>query len=252
MRITVLGSGSKGNSTLIETKTKKILIDVGFSYAELQRRLKEVNVDPKQIDYLLITHEHNDHIYGFNTFIKRVKPDLIIDAKLIKILSIEEYENIHILNEEIVIDDFFIRKIHNSHDSKVANGFLIESNNESLVYITDTGYIHKNYLSFLKDKTYYIIESNHDTEMLINGPYPVYLQRRILSDKGHISNEFCGKYLTELIGPNTKKVILAHLSETNNNPSIALETVNNILNKHNINFKNLECACQDEVLEVSK
>ena len=251
MNITVLGSGSKGNSTLIQINNKKILIDVGFSYTELKKRLGKIKVDPTQIDYLLITHEHNDHIYGLETFVKKVKPELIIDAKLINILfTANENININVINEELIVDEIMIRKIPVSHDSKVSNGFLIEYNNESVVYLTDTGYIHQNYFKMLANKTYYIIESNHDTEMLINGPYPVYLQKRILSDKGHLSNEFCGNYLTKLIGDKTKKVILAHLSETNNDPTIALDTIMSILKQHDIKFNDIECAPQDEILEV--
>ena len=101
-----------------------------------------------------------------------------------------------------------------------------------------------------ENKTYYIIESNHDTEMLINGPYPEYLQRRILSDKGHLSNELCAGYLSRLIGEKTKKIILAHLSESNNTPSQALETVNSILLENQKEFSNIICASQHEITEV--
>ena len=105
MKITVLGSGSKGNSTLIEINDKKILIDVGFSYKHIKEKLEQIKVDPKEIDYLLITHEHKDHIYGLNVFLKRVKPLLLIKEKLYNTLFDQnEYSKVQLLNETQEID----------------------------------------------------------------------------------------------------------------------------------------------------
>ena len=211
MRVSILGSGSKGNSTLIEINNKKILIDVGFSYKYIKEKLEEIKIDPKEIDYLLLTHEHTDHIYGLNVFLKRVKPLLLVKEKLYNLLfDKNEYEKIQLLENINEIDGIKITVLQLSHDAVDPIGFLIENSEESLVYIADTGYINHKILSQIINKTYYLMESNHDTELLINGPYPPHLQRRILSDKGHLSNEFCGTYLSKVIGRNTKKVILIH------------------------------------------
>ena len=251
MKITVLGSGSKGNSTLIEINDKKILIDVGFSYKHIKEKLEQIKVDPKEIDYLLITHEHKDHIYGLNVFLKRVKPLLLIKEKLYNTLFDQnEYSKVQLLNETQEIDGIKINVISLSHDAVDPVGFLIEYNDESMVYIADTGYINHKILPKITNKTYYLLESNHDTEMLINGPYPPHLQRRILSDKGHLSNEFCGSYLSKVIGKSTKKVILIHLSETNNDPCIALDTTKKILKENNVFFDNIECANQQEMVVI--
>lgn len=251
MKIVVLGSGSKGNSTFIDLGKDKVLIDVGFSYKQIKEKLNEINVDPHEITRVLITHDHNDHTYGLKVFLKNVKPILYITPEVEKYILDEPYIKSIYIEDEIYIDDIMIKSIPASHDSLTANGYLIETPKESLVYITDTGYINQRLFTYLKDKTYYIIESNHDTEMLINGPYPAYLQRRILSDKGHLSNELCAGYLRTLIGPNTKKVILAHLSESNNTPELALETVNKILQENNIKFNNITCGSQREITEVT-
>ena len=251
MKITVLGSGSKGNSTLIEINDKKILIDVGFSYKHIKEKLEQIKVDPKEIDYLLITHEHKDHIYGLNVFLKRVKPLLLIKEKLYNTLFDQnEYSKVQLLNETQEIDGIKINVISLSHDAVDPVGFLIEYNDESMVYIADTGYINHKILPKITNKTYYLLESNHDTEMLINGPYPPHLQRRILSDKGHLSNEFCGSYLSKVIGKSTKKVILIHLSETNNDPCIALDKTKKILKENNVFFDNIECANQQEMVVI--
>lgn len=251
MKITVLGSGSKGNSTFIDFGNTKILIDVGFSYKQIKTKLAEINVDPHEIDALFITHEHTDHTYGLKTFLKNVKPILYITPETEKNVLDEHYEKCEYLLEEMYLNNIFIRVIPLSHDAITINGYLFEDDKESLVYITDTGYINMRHFTYLKNKTYYIFESNHDTEMLIKGPYPEHLQRRILSDKGHLSNELSAGYLSRLIGPNTKKVILAHLSETNNTPEVALSTVNKILKENEIDFTNIECAGEESILMVN-
>lgn len=251
MRVSILGSGSKGNSTLIEINNKKILIDVGFSYKYIKEKLEEIKIDPKEIDYLLLTHEHADHIYGLNALLKKSKPLLLVKEKLYNILFEEQkYSKVQFLEEEQKFDDIKITVLQLSHDAIDPIGFLIENDEESIVYIADTGYINHKILSKIKNKTYYLIESNHDTELLINGPYPPHLQRRILSDRGHLSNEFCGTYLSKIVGKNTKKAILIHISEINNNPNIALETIIQILKENEIDFNNIECANQRKMVII--
>lgn len=250
MKIVVLGSGSKGNSTFIDLGSQKILIDVGFSYKKIKEKLEEINVDVKSIDALLITHDHADHTNGLKVFIKNVKPLLFITPEVEKFVLGTTYENSVYLNEQHRINDAIITVIPTSHDALTSNAFVIEQDKESVVYITDTGYINHRYLNKMKNKTYYIFESNHDPEMLTKGPYPKYLQERILSDKGHLSNELSAGYLSRLIGPNTKKIILAHLSETNNTPDLALKTVKKILKENEIDFKDIECASQEIITKV--
>lgn len=251
MKIVVLGSGSKGNSTFIDFGNIKILIDVGFSYKQIKERLSVINIDPKEINAIFVTHDHSDHTYGLKVFIKNVKPKLFITKEVEKYILGEPYEKSIYLTDEMFLDDIFIKVIPTSHDALTANGYLFEYNGESVVYITDTGYLNYRNFIYLKDKNYYIFESNHDTEKLINGPYPEYLQRRILSDKGHLSNELCAGYLSKLIGPNTKKVILAHLSESNNDPTLALETNKKILKENEVNFNDIVCASQHEITKVN-
>ena len=134
-----------------------------------------------------------------------------------------------VVSKTFMVDDLKITLLPTSHDAVASVGFLIEDS-KSLVYMTDTGYISKSNLSLMHDKNLYILESNHDVKMLMEGPYPYILKQRVVSDSGHLSNEMTGNYLKELIGNDTKEIVLAHLSETNNTEELALKTVNDILN----------------------
>lgn len=250
MRAIILGSGSKGNSTLLIGKNKKILIDVGFSYPKMLLDLNKFNIKPSDIDAILITHTHKDHVAGLSTFIKKNSISVYSNDKMLPDLEkIIPSEIINIMDDEYTIGEFTIQTIHTSHDALGSVGFIINDDSSSLVYITDTGYINKAYLKKLINKNVYIFESNHDINMLMTGPYPYILKQRVVSDKGHLSNEQSGNYLKEIIGNDTKRIILAHLSEINNTPEIALKTVSNIINSKKIT---IEAASQNECFDLGE
>ncbi len=250
MKVYVLGSGSKGNSTLIVGNNKKILIDVGFSYPKEKMLLDNLGVSPNEIDAILITHDHSDHIGGLSQFIKKhhikVYANEILAGQLIRVIN---ENDMMIVDNKFSIDDFNIESFKTSHDAIGSVGYIVEEDFKELVYVTDTGYINKRNLAKLVNKEAYIFESNHDVRMLMNGPYPYILKQRVLSDKGHLSNELSGNYLKELIGDRTKIVVLAHLSEINNTPEVALDTVSKIINNKKIKLVN---AFQNESIEVGE
>ena len=249
MRAIILGSGSKGNSTLLIGNKAKILIDVGFSYPNMIKLLSQYDVLPSDIDGILITHTHKDHIGGLSSFIKKNHTKVYTNIKMFDELSkIVSEENLIVNEDNFDVLEFNVDVIHTSHDAKGSVGFIINNCDSSLVYITDTGYINNAYLNRLKNKNVYIFESNHDINMLMTGPYPYILKQRVVSDKGHLSNEQSGNYLKEFIGKDTKKVILAHLSETNNTHEIALNTVSSIIESD----IPLEAAYQDSPLDVGE
>lgn len=250
MKINVIGSGSKGNSTLIEFEKSKILIDVGFSYKYMKEKLEELEVKPNEIDYIFITHDHSDHIKGLQVFLNRNNPKLYVSSKIAeKYDYMFNYLFINVLEEDLCFKDFKVKVIPTSHDATDSYGYVFTSD-ESLVYLTDSGYINIRNFKYMKNKEYYIFESNHDVNKLIKGTYPEHLQRRILSDTGHLSNESSSIYLSKLIGPKTKKIVLAHLSHENNTEDLALETFKKITTKNNIIFENVICAKQDCVVNV--
>ena len=144
--------------------------------------------------------------------------------------SIKEYVPLQrcvFIDDTFIINDVKIELIHTSHDAPSSVGYIIEQNDKSLVYVTDTGYINRKYLSKMVGKNAYIMESNHDEIMLMDGPYPRFLKERVISDKGHLSNNTTAKYLKKIIGVNTKTIVLAHLSEKNNTEEKALEAIRN-------------------------
>ena len=251
MRACVLASGSKGNVTYIETKNHRILLDMGKNNKYITDALKQINVDPKTIDIILISHLHSDHTSALETFIKKYQPIICMPEEMfLEINSIKEYKHIKIYDDEINFDDLKIYAIKSSHDATASRNFIFECDGHSIVQITDTGYIKSKYFKLLKNRDVYFLESNHDIEMLTHGPYPDWLKRRVLSDEGHLSNQAAGFYLSKLIGENTKKIILMHLSEVNNDSKIALDTVRNTLKEYKIDFNDIKCAEQNIISEV--
>ena len=249
MKVSVLSSGSKGNTTYIETEETKILIDAGNTSKYIIDKLKELNVNPKEIDAILITHIHSDHTKGLSVLLKHINPCVYLTETTHKYLDfIKNFQ--YITTDNFQIKDLKIEVIKTSHDTPDSLGYIISNQNKSLVYITDTGYINKKYHHCLSNKNIYIMESNHDIEMLNNGSYPFELRQRILSDKGHLSNYDSSKYLCEFIGNNTKKIILAHLSEENNTEELAYNTLKERLNKEHIDFNNIIIAKQNERTEL--
>ena len=249
MKVLVLASGSKGNSTYIEYKNTKILIDLGISSMSLNKKLDNINVTPDELDAILITHTHVDHIGGLKTYIKKHETPIYLTNIMYDELDLDIPNPTFIDSEILTINDIEIRVIKTSHDTNDSLGYIIKADKE-LVYITDTGYINKKYFKEIYDKNIYIFESNHDVEMLIDGKYPHYLKQRILSDKGHLSNKDSAYYLSKLTGQNTSHIVLAHLSEDNNTENRALECLYAALDKENKHIENIMVANQKDSILI--
>ena len=249
MKICVLSSGSKGNTTYIETPNAKILIDAGNSSKYILEKLQELEVNPEEIDAILITHIHVDHVKGLPVLLKRINPCVYMTEKMYPYLDYIENDSI-IDKPSFCIKDIYIETIKTSHDTEDSLGYIINNQNKSVVYITDTGYINHKYFNILKNRDIYIMESNHDVEMLNNGKYPFELRQRILSDKGHLSNYDSAKYLSRFIGEKTKYILLAHLSEENNTKELAYNTLTNRLEKEHIAMNNIIITNQNKETEL--
>ena len=249
MKVIVLSSGSKGNTTYIETQTTKILIDIGNTCKYITEKLSTIGVTLGEINAILITHTHTDHIKGLKTFTNNYSAPIYITEKMHpKIPYVKQYK--YIESSLITIRDIKINIIKTSHDAEDSVGYIINNNDKSIVYITDTGYINKKYHPMLSNLDIYIMESNHDVEMLNNGPYPFPLRQRILSDKGHLSNHDSAKYIGDFVGPKTTNIVLAHLSHENNTPELAKETLLAKLQELNMTQIHIDIALQDQETEI--
>lgn len=224
MRVVVLSSGSRGNTTFIESGKTKILIDAGNTCKYIVNSLKGIGVDASEIDGIFITHTHVDHVKGLKVFLNKFNTKVYCSNKMLD--EMDYVSNYEIINEGLInFGELLINIIKTSHDVSESFGYILESDNKSIVYITDTGYINNKYFNILSNRNLYIMESNYDAEMLNSGPYAFSLRQRILGDKGHLSNYDSALYLSKFIGSDTKCVMLAHLSQENNTPDIAYNTL---------------------------
>lgn len=229
-----LYSGSSGNSIFIKSDEASILIDAGMSGKSIESALKEINQDPKALDGIFITHEHSDHIKGVGILSR--KYNLPIYANLLTWNSMEpslgkvKDENKRILTENcIYIKDMLVTRFNTPHDAVAPSGYTAESGGKKVAVVTDLGHFSNEVREAIKDCDVILIESNHDVEMVKFGPYPYHLKRRVLSNIGHLSNEDCGRAIVDILGDKHKTIILGHLSNNNNYPDLAYETVKNVL-----------------------
>lgn len=241
----ILASGSKGNATLVFNEETSILIDFGISKSELIEKLSSLGKNFADIDYFLFTHAHSDHIksYEFTDIDKRYSLKGVVPLK---------DENTLKAYKEYVLGGFIVTPIKASHDVEPTCGYVIEDKESSLVYLTDTGKIGKRTFDLMKNRTFYIIESNHDVKMLMDSDRSDILKRRIVSTKGHLSNEDSAFYVSSLLGVETKTIVLAHLSEECNSPEKALKTYKEVFSLKQLDFDRykIHCASQHDIVKL--
>ena len=249
MKFCVLGSGSKGNCTLIESGSTSILIDAGFSGKEISRRMALIDRSPDDLDAILITHEHGDHVGGVGVLSRRC--DLPVyanpgthqasEARVKKLHQGCEFET----GTGFTLDDLHIHPFRISHDTADPVGFQITDGTHSVAYCTDTGKITTLIRQRLFQCQALILEANYDPDMLLNGPYPMHIKQRVRSNQGHLANNDAAAFLVELCTSEVQHVVLAHLSETNNHPDLVTAQVQQELAPHNPTFS-LDLARQDQ------
>lgn len=244
MKFYFLASGSKGNATLLVSGSTKILVDFGMAKKRMIELLAKTPYTLPEIDACFFTHEHSDHGAG-KEFIPLEKR--YASARAFQVLP--EHALHH--GDVLTLGAFTVTVFPLSHDAKDPLGFIFDDGKESLVYITDTGYISQNNLALCANKTYYLLESNHNVKMLLQTNRSQDLKVRILGDSGHLSNEDSAYYFSKMKGPRTQAVYLAHLSEEANTPQLALETFQKVLQKLHVSTQDLliQPTLQWDVLE---
>ncbi len=246
LKLSVLASGSSGNVIYIESDETSILIDAGLSKKQTEILLKKIGKDLNNIKAIFVSHEHIDHIRGVgvinrshNTLIYG-NEDTLSCNKFKKTTGIINPDSLMVIESEesIILDDLKITAFSTSHDSINSQFYMIEHQNKKVVCLTDIGHVDSKILSLIQCADVYLIESNHNVDLLLNGNRPEFNKQRILSKVGHLSNEDCGSVLSNCIDENTHTIVLCHLSNDHNNKSIALKSVTNILSENCSFFSN--------------
>ncbi|MCP4723889.1 MAG: MBL fold metallo-hydrolase [bacterium] len=235
MKISILASGSRGNASVIKSDKQCVLVDAGLGIRDLQNRLKIIDVDPREVDSIFVTHEHGDHIKGLGKFSKYYKtPVFITPGSYVKLhgsikRDLDSHVNLFDPGECINGNGLTVKSFQVSHDSAESVGFTFSENGNKIGYVTDIGQSTPSVIEELKNCNVLVIESNHDSVMLKNGSYHYVLKQRIAGPEGHISNEAASNLIKEIFSDKLKAVFLAHLSRENNKPELALSTISDNL-----------------------
>ncbi len=247
LSVCVLASGSKGNAIYVSDGHTAILVDAGLSGIEIKRRMQAAGLDAQDLNALVVSHEHSDHIRGVGVMARRYDLPVYISrataavarSQLGRMDRVEYFD----IGHTFAINDMAVHPFAISHDAADPAGFTIARNGQKIGIATDLGIATGMVKEHLKSCTLLVLEANHDPIMLTEGPYPWPLKQRIKSRDGHLSNHDSGALLSEIKHDNLCHVILAHLSETNNTPQKALQTIQETLDKED-RFE-LHIACQE-------
>ena len=226
MTVRVFASGSGGNSLLVSSADTNIFIDAGISMRRLVRAVADTGLTMEEIGGVLITHEHSDHISGLPMLCKHYGLPLYAPAGVAEAVGerypqLEEFMHVIPTEESFQLENVRVTAFHTPHDAAESVGYRIECGNDVFALGTDMGMVTDEVLHGLIGADTVLIESNHDEQMLKNGPYPYPLKRRILSDHGHLSNEGCAELARVLADNGTEQIVLGHLSRKNNTPELA-------------------------------
>lgn len=233
MRLKSIASGSSGNAIYVGSDTTHLLVDVGISGKRIESGLNELELTGRDIDGILITHEHSDHIGGLGVISRKYEiPIYATEGTINGIMSCSsvgkidtDLFNVIKRDEKFTIKDIEINPLRVSHDANEPVAYKFRNEKKNAAIITDLGYYDDYLVQNLKELDALFIEANHDIRMLQLGRYPYQLKQRILGNRGHLSNETSGRFLSELIHDNMKHIILSHLSHENNMPELAFEAV---------------------------
>jgi phosphoribosyl 1,2-cyclic phosphodiesterase len=228
-----IASGSSGNCIYIGSDDTHILIDAGISNKRIEQGLNEIGLKGGELSGILITHEHSDHIKGLGVLARKHHVPVYGTQETLDEIascgSLGDFDRELLTpvrpDVEFSVGDLKVRPFSISHDAVNPVAYRVSCAGKSVAVATDMGYFNQYIVDNLKNLDALLLESNHDVRMLETGPYPYYLKRRILSDKGHLSNENAGRLLNLILHDNMKKIFLGHLSKENNYAELAYETV---------------------------
>jgi phosphoribosyl 1,2-cyclic phosphodiesterase len=254
MDLCSIASGSSGNCIFVGSEHTKLLVDAGISGKKIENGLSSIDVCPSDLQGILITHEHADHIQGLGVLARRYNTPIYGTAETIN--SIIKMKSIGRISEELLhyvvpdkafqINDITVEPFSTSHDASNPVCYTFQADGHKIGMATDLGKYDDYIISKLMDSEILLLEANHDVNMLMVGGYPYYLKQRILGDRGHLSNENSAKLICKLFHEKLKYITLAHLSKENNYEELAYETVRVELNQL------MEDQYSEQLLSVAK
>ena len=263
MKAYMLFSSSEGNCCYIKSGKEEILIDAGLSAKKISESLLKLGTSLENISSIFITHEHIDHIRGLNVICRHRRIPVYVPPESLEFIAASAPWADELLVENgngssVSVESMKITAFETPHDSLGSVCFRIEDEETALGYATDIGHLTPNVRKCLLGCENVVIESNYDSEMLKNGPYPYTIKKRIMGNNGHLSNFDCSNFLPELVNSGTKNFVLAHLSKTNNKPHIAFAESRGVLNSKGIfvdgskgkSDVRLCTALPDEIVEI--
>lgn len=237
MRLTVFASGSGGNCALVQGGGSRVLIDAGISARRIRTALGAEGLCPEDLDGIFITHEHTDHITGLPVFMKKTPLPVYAPAAVARALrralsacgGTDPFVYDMPMERPLPLGDMTVTAFPTPHDTPQSAGYRLEAEGEAVAMATDTGCVTDVMLAYLSGAETVLIEANHDVDMLRRGPYPAGLKRRILSDRGHLSNGECAWLAAVLAHRGAEQIVLGHLSRENNCPALAQRAVSRAL-----------------------
>ena len=259
--VSVLASGSRGNAAIVESSSARILVDAGISCRETFKRLRSIGRDPREITAILITHEHSDHVYGLATLAKKLHVPVFMTGAThqawARALRDDSGEPPQLAKLELFssgrsfqIADITVTPFTIPHDAADPVGFTFTAEGTKVAIATDLGYMPASVRDHLRRCDVLMIESNHDLEMLRVGPYPWSVKQRVMSWVGHLSNESLAEFFAQYYDGGASYIVLAHISQENNHPEIALRAAENALGPQMTLIRNrVMLAAQDAPME---
>lgn len=262
MRLCSIASGSSGNCVYVGSEATHLLVDIGISGKRTEEGLHALGLTGREIDGILITHEHADHIQGLGVIVRKYGTPVYATAGTIK--EIKKSGGLGNIDESLfrevredvkfTLKDLTVNPMHISHDAAQPVGYRIGYGSKRVAICTDLGFFNDYTVECLRGMNALLLEANHDVNMLQVGPYPYYLKQRILSDRGHLSNENSGRLLCRILHDNLKTILLGHLSKENNLPELAYESVRMEINMDDNPYKagdfDIRVASRSEVTPV--
>jgi len=260
LRVSVLGSGSNGNATFVATSRVRILVDAGFSFRQITKRLQSIGEDPKDLDAVVVTHEHSDHCRGLQTLIKRLGAPIYLTERTAGAVDWGELmsgdgprprlETFH-AGARLEIGDLAVETFTIPHDAVDPIGLNLRTNGTKASLVTDLGYMTASVKHHIQGADFLLLESNHDLEMLRVGPYPWFVKQRVASRVGHLSNDAVAEFLAgHEFDRRARVLLLGHLSGNNNEPAMARWAAEKALAAAGVRGLAPQVASQDAPSEV--